>query len=183
MSKVLIENNFLGKSLKLKDISACKKLSPLFLEVTTNFLFSSQRLSLNLKPTKIKKVYLDLFLCDGRVMRPLNLKYRKKNYATDVLSFPLVKTLRNNHLKNKELTISLQTGELYLGDIFICLPVAKNQAKTFDISFEAELLHLFIHGLLHLTGFDHEISHKEEEIMQKYEDFWTHEILMKLKKI
>jgi probable rRNA maturation factor len=74
-------------------------------------------------------------------VRALNRKYRRKDYATDVLSFPLGEKL---------------PGGLYAGDILICWPVAKKQARQNRQSLEKELLLLMIHGLLHLQGMDHE---------------------------
>ncbi len=70
-------------------------------------------------PTKIKK---------------LNLTYRNKNKATDILSFPLSKT----------------EGEMY-----ICIVETRKEAKKFGRSYENFLRFLFIHGLVHLKGFDH----------------------------
>jgi probable rRNA maturation factor len=72
----------------------------------------------------------------------LNSKYRSKNYATDILSFPIS--------KNE-------------GEIFINLNVAKNKSKDFEDGFEKYLLFLVIHGCLHLKGFDHGSK------MEKYE--------------
>ena len=56
-----------------------------------------------------------------------------------------------------------------LGDLFICKEIAKSQALGFNISYEQEVIHLAVHGFLHLLGFDHEVSLKEEQIMENYE--------------
>ena len=74
-------------------------------------------------------------LPDARV-RALNRKYRGKNRATDVLSFP-------------------GTGN-YLGDIAISRGIAQKQAKLLGHSLATELRVLALHGLLHLLGYDHE---------------------------
>jgi len=73
--------------------------------------------------------------------RELNNTYRKKDYPTDVLSFPL----------NEKLP-----GGFYIGDIFICYAIAERQAEENEVSIEEELLTLMIHGILHLAGYDHE---------------------------
>ncbi len=73
--------------------------------------------------------------------RALNLKYRKKDYATDVLSFPI----------NEKFPDSF-----YIGDILICYPVAEEQAESGKISLKNELSTLICHGILHLAGYDHE---------------------------
>jgi probable rRNA maturation factor len=85
-------------------------------------------------------------------MRALNRKFRRKDYATDVLSFPLGEKL---------------PGGFYAGDILICWPVAKKQARQNAQSMEKELLLLMIHGLLHLQGSDHEKDQGEMLLRQK----------------
>jgi probable rRNA maturation factor len=73
---------------------------------------------------------------DARV-RALNRRYRRHNYATDVLSFP-----------------SEEKG--YLGDVVIAAGVARRQAAAARHSLQTELRVLALHGLLHLLGYDHE---------------------------
>lgn len=82
----------------------------------------------------------------------LNLRYLSKDYPTDVLSFPINENLPQG---------------FYLGDIFICYPIAQEQAITFHISPEEELLNLMIHGILHLAGYDHEKDKGEMFELQK----------------
>lgn len=84
--------------------------------------------------------------------RRLNSQYRNLDYATDVLSFPMSESLPDG---------------LYLGDIFICLPVARLQAESAGRSLKAELLTLMIHGLLHLAGYDHETDDGEMTRLQE----------------
>lgn len=92
-------------------------------------------------------------LSDIEESRELNLKYRKKDYPTDVLSFPL----------NEKFPDSF-----YIGDILICFPVAKEQAEVNNISINRELFTLICHGILHLAGYDHETdSGKMLEIQNK----------------
>jgi probable rRNA maturation factor len=80
-------------------------------------------------------------LAGSAEVRDLNRKYRSIDRATDVLSFTLGEKLPDG---------------LYAGDILICMPIAKKQARQNAQSPEKELLLLMIHGLLHLQGFDHE---------------------------
>ncbi len=61
--------------------------------------------------------------------------------------------------------------EFYIGDILICQKKMIQQAEEFSIDNESEFVHLLVHGFLHLLGFDHEISFKEEKIMGKWEEF------------
>jgi probable rRNA maturation factor len=82
----------------------------------------------------------------------LNKKFLKKDYPTDVLSFPINETFPQG---------------FYCGDIFICYPVAQEQAAANNITLEEELLNLMIHGILHLSGYDHEEDRGEMLELQK----------------
>ena len=103
---------------------------------------------LNLKNEILKKnnIYCTLLLSDDREIKILNKKFRKKNKSTDVLSFPFYskKDLR------KKLLIE---NDIYLGDIIINFDKIKNNKKisNFKIKFDS----LWIHGLVHLFGYDH----------------------------
>lgn len=112
-------------------------------------------------------VELSLTLCGKDKIKTLNKKYRSKDKSTDVLSFPV----HNNY--------KILPNPVELGDIFICLPQAKSQARNFNITLREEILHLFVHGFLHLLGFDHEISRLEEKKMFNLEK----KLLIKLGKI
>jgi len=82
-------------------------------------------------------------------IKKLNFIYRGKNKATDVLSFIISE-------KNM------------LGEIIVCPKIARKQADFFKHSLKKELSKLFIHGYLHLLGFDHETI-SEAEQMEKIE--------------
>lgn len=122
-----------------------------------------------------KQVVLNFTLCGKNKIKNLNLEYRKKDYATDVLSFGIHENLRDD---KGPFYSALPVMEL--GDIVICREVAKKQAREFKITYEMEVIHLMTHGFLHLLGFDHEISLKEEEIMEKLEQKLVKKIYLKL---
>lgn len=92
-------------------------------------------------------------------MRKMNKFWRGKNRVTDVLSFPF------REEKSSKTDGSGGPAEIkpILGEIFICLPYAKKEAKRRNIPLEKELETLFVHGALHLLGYDHERSEKEEK--------------------
>ena len=92
-----------------------------------------------------------------------NSQYRGKNKPTDVLSFPVFENLREISSDD------LPPGELSLGDVLIGYEKACEQAREFGVTLEEELLHLTVHGVIHLCGYDHEISTEEEKIMQSLE--------------
>ncbi len=115
-------------------------------------------------------------ICGDYRIRKLNNTFRKKNKVTDVLSFPQFNDLRK--LKKDFFPSNVVTS---LGDIVICLPQARRQAKAHQISNDLELAYLANHGILHLIGFDHEISNKEENIMQQWEDHLIEKLQLKYK--
>jgi len=82
------------------------------------------------------------FIGDKRI-KSLNKKYRGKNTITDVLSFGMGDS-RGIFFSGDD-----------LGDIFVCVPQIKKQAKRNRVSFLQELYRILIHGLLHLLGYDH----------------------------
>lgn|GEM_PF-550251 len=127
-----------------------------------------------LKIQTIKELTWQLSFCGEKRIQALNLEWRNKNKATDVLSFALFDNLRLDHIsKHKQLRTRQKWDDLppivHLGDIFVSIPIAKKQAERFDISLEEEVAHLYTHGLLHLLGYDHEVSSQEEERMQYFE--------------
>lgn len=92
---------------------------------------------------KIKKS-ISIALVSDKEIKEYNRVYRNKNKVTDVLSF----ILDENDV---------------LGEIVISLEQAKRQAKKNKKTIKSELQWLTVHGILHLLGYDHEISKKEEE--------------------
>lgn len=109
---------------------------------------------------KLKTLEVSLLICGDSRIKDLNRQYRQKDKVTDVLSFPAHEDLRKS---------IYQFENLFLGDLAICHAQTKRQAKEFDISYMDEFIHLFFHGIIHLIGFDHEISEKEEAIMESWE--------------
>lgn len=89
---------------------------------------------------------LSLLLTDNDNIRSLNRDYRNKDYPTDVLSFPMEE-------------------DDMLGDIAISADKAAEQAHEAGIALERETAFLYIHGFLHLLGFDHETSDEDEKEM------------------
>ncbi|MBC7540306.1 MAG: rRNA maturation RNase YbeY [Bacteriovorax sp.] len=118
---------------------------------------------------------ISMTLCGKRKIQSMNQKYRQIDKATDVLSFPVFENLRPDKLVTEK-----NLPQVELGDLVICKEIAKSQALEFKISYEQEVIHLAVHGFLHLLGFDHETSLKEEKIMEKYEAELVNKIYKKL---
>lgn len=111
---------------------------------------------------------------DGRI-RKLNKMYRGKNKVTDVLAFAeksVLEYLKKAFPKIKQIPreensfVEAPDGISRLGEIVICYPRAKKQARRAGHSLEEELSVLLIHGILHLLGYDHEKSEEEQEKMK-----------------
>ncbi len=102
-----------------------------------------------------------------RVVNPvealqLNQDYRGKAYATNILSFPF-------DAPPVELIDTLDMAEFsHLGDLVICESVLKQEAQQQNKTLLQHWVHLLVHGVLHLQGFDH-ISDAEAEIMEALE--------------
>lgn len=94
----------------------------------------------------------------------MNKEWRGKDKATDVLSFPLV-----GEAELRALARMKPTPEWELGDVVISLDTAKRQAGEHGVTLSQELDLLLVHGLLHLLGFDHEVSAAEERRMRRWE--------------
>ena len=95
-------------------------------------------------------------LCDNRHIKALNKKFRDKDAATDVLSFPM-------YSLPEEYGIFLPGETVELGDIVISLERAREQAREVGNGFIREVAFLVIHSTLHLLGYDHELSPAEDE--------------------
>ncbi len=108
-----------------------------------------------------KGVEISLLLVGEDKIRTLNRRYRGQNRVTDVLAFSQVESRKH--------FVAPKTGLLPLGDIIICYPQAKRQAKRFGHLVLTEVAILFTHGLLHLLGMDHEISQRRAKRMMELE--------------
>ena len=101
-----------------------------------------------------KMTELTIRIVDEDEGQQLNAAWRDKDYATNVLSFPIGET--NEH------------APAMLGDIVICAPVVEKEAEQQGKKLESHWAHLVIHGILHLQGYDHE-HHEDASKMEKLE--------------
>jgi len=92
-------------------------------------------------------------------MQKLNKKYRHKDKPTDVLSFEKVSDFKDEH-----------------SEVVICPFVVRDMAKDSLLPLKKELAKTLIHGMLHVLGYDHERSKKDEEIMQQKEQVYFSKI-------
>lgn len=103
-----------------------------------------------------------LRFCDRDEISQLNHQFRKKNKATDVLSFP---THPQDHAFSSE---DFRQPVVSLGDVAICVPVCAEQISSPRFLCQ-ELERMVIHGLVHLRGFDHERSEEAWTVMSTLE--------------
>ncbi len=115
---------------------------------------------------KIANCGVCITVVSSEEIRRLNSEFRSKDAVTDVLSLPanevtkpLVKAIAEGFEPETE------DGEVYLGDIAICMDRAREQAVQYDNTLEEEMCFLTAHGLLHLLGYNHE-NHDDEMIMR-----------------
>ena len=129
-----------------------------FIKIPNNYIERKIK-KLNLKNKNYKKniIFCTLLLSNTKVIKKLNSKFRKKNKSTDVLSFPFYnkKNLKKK-IKNEK--------EIYLGDIIINLNKFRSNKniKNFKLEFDK----LWIHGLVHLFGYDHKKEKDYRKMIQ-----------------
>jgi probable rRNA maturation factor len=98
---------------------------------------------------------VSIALVGDRAMKALHARWMDDPSTTDVLSFPL-------HDEPRE--VIARGGPIALGDIAVCVPQAKRQARTRKVSVLDEATALVAHGVLHLCGFDHRTADEEREM-------------------
>lgn len=90
-------------------------------------------------------------IVDAEEGQKLNLAYRKKDYATNVLTF------------------DYQQEPTVMADLVLCAPVVEREAREQNKTLEEHYAHLLVHGTLHAQGWDHETSEADAEEMEAYE--------------
>jgi probable rRNA maturation factor len=110
---------------------------------------------------------LSLVLVSNKKIRQLNKQWREKDYATDVLSFPLAVD------ENLQI-LPAPPGESWeLGEVVVSLEKTAEQAAEYGHSFEREFAFLYVHGLLHVLGFDHITKAQEKDMFGRQREILT----------
>lgn len=112
-----------------------------------------------IKYEKLDRLEFNVILVDNEYIHKLNLNYRNIDRPTDVISFAL---------EDEKASVSISDYRV-LGDIYISVDKAKEQAKEYGHSFLREICFLTIHGFLHLLGYDH-MTKEDETIMFKEQE-------------
>ena len=103
---------------------------------------------------EIPTAIFNIIFVDNERIHEINKEYRKVDRVTDVISFAFEDNDKNSYNNIR-----------ILGEIYICIPRMKEQAKMYGHNETREIAFLAVHGLLHLLGYDHTISKEEEEKM------------------
>tara|TARA_X000000368_G_C22934418_1_gene669216 strand:- start:451 stop:897 length:447 start_codon:yes stop_codon:yes gene_type:complete len=115
-----------------------------------NYLKNKIKKINKIKFLKKKKQEFSVLLTNNRTMKKLNLKFRKKNKPTDVLSFPMQNITKKNN---------------YIGDIAISYQIVNKRAKNSNFFFELDKM--WIHGYFHLIGYDHKKLNDYKKMIKK----------------
>ena len=139
---VVVENKLWNKKIKSPSKYIKKKIKKIF-------KFNS---------LKRRRFSLTILLTDNSKMKYLNKKFRNKNKTTDVLSFPNLDTVDFKKKTN---------AEIYLGDIALSYEIINQRSK--DGNFDMEFDKMWIHGYLHLLGYDHK-KFRDYKVMKRTEN-------------
>lgn len=124
-----------------------------------NKAFFRKVVATTLKKEKKPEARVEIIFLSRHQIEKLNFNYRKKKEPTDVLSFD-----RANQFPLED--------KNYLGELVVCLPYVKKNAKKFKESLKKELARVLIHGILHLLGYNHEKGGKDfKTMMAKQEKY------------
>lgn len=137
------------------------------------------------KKERIKKeLSLELVLLGEKGMRSINKKYAGKNKITSVLSFPLsemqksskkgLQFLTPKHFKESNFFLDESKKNYLLGEILLCPSRIRKQAKRKKKDFKEELAYNFVHGFLHLLGYNHKKTEDTKEMRKREKEIMKH---------
>ena len=140
---------------EIYDLTRKKELSEFFDDINEYY-----RKTLDVLDIK-DEMDLSLIIIGKTKIRNINRDYRNIDRVTDVISFANIDSDDYDYL--------VEDGEVNLGDIFINVDRVKSQAKKYGHSIKREFMFLFVHGMLHLLGYDH-MEKEDEKIMFSLQD-------------
>jgi probable rRNA maturation factor len=134
------------------------------LALDESLLMRAAALSVRTEAVDVDDVEVSVLVVSPEEMRTLNLEHRGKDETTDVLSFPQYED------SEQVRAVAEQQRGFSLGDIVINAQAAEAQAAEYGHSKERETAYLFVHGMLHLLGHDHE-DEADKAVMRHTEEF------------
>lgn len=127
-------------------------------EIDASFLEYAEKAAYLMLQDSENDYEIGLNIVTEEEIQELNEEYRHIDAPTDVLSF----VLNDEEMAQEE-------GYVYLGDVVICLGIAKKQAQEYNHSLLRELVYLFVHSILHMTGYDH-LNDEDKQNMRAEEE-------------
>lgn len=118
------------------------------------------KLVLKRKDYLIGEIYVSVILSNEEYIKQINSKFRNIDKVTDVLSFPMFE---------KDEIETVKEEKEVLGDIIVCVPKVKEQAKEYGHSELREFSYMLVHGFYHLMGYDH-MNDEDKAKMRKKEE-------------
>ncbi|MDO4500892.1 MAG: rRNA maturation RNase YbeY [Erysipelotrichaceae bacterium] len=140
--------------LEIYDLTTKKELKPYIKDIKSYYKKVIETLELK------DEVNFSLIICGKKKIRTINKQYRNIDKETDVISFANIDSDDFDYLDEEDLN---------LGDIFINVDRVKSQAKEYEHSIKREFVFLFVHGFLHLLGYDH-MKEEDEKLMFYLQD-------------
>lgn len=140
---------------EIYDLTRKKELDEFFGEIDNYYKKTLEVLDIK------DEMDLSLIIVGKTKIRSINKNYRNIDRVTDVISFA--------NIDSEDYDYLAQDGEVNLGDIFINVDRVKSQAKKYGHSIKREFVFLFVHGMLHLLGYDH-MEKEDEKIMFSLQD-------------
>lgn len=138
-------------------------------EKTKEMLLNLLEFAAKFENIDLDNTEMSLSFVDKNEIQEINRDYRGKDVPTDVISFAL-----NDETDEIEI-LGLEEEINTLGDVIICVEIAKEQAQEYNHSFDREIGFLAVHGFLHLLGYDHMeeadekiMFSKQEEILEQF---------------
>jgi probable rRNA maturation factor len=149
-----IKDSLTGENLVIEDCHNWGQLAENVFQATFKPYFSNQEIVLS--------------FVENDEMFQLNSLYRNIEASTDVLSFNAIGNLAEDLEKFRDIDSEddLSDEDLSIGDVVICIDYAIQQTKEKNSSLKEELAMLFVHGVLHLLGYDHSTKEESEEMFK-----------------
>ncbi|MBQ7603216.1 MAG: rRNA maturation RNase YbeY [Clostridia bacterium] len=116
-------------------------------------------------------ISVGVFFVGADEMQEINNTHRHVDKPTDVISFRLIDNPEFKKLNRKNFPLDYDKANhtIYIGEIFICDEIAREQAKEWGHTMYREAVELFCHGMLHVLGYDHE-QDQDRKIMKEHEE-------------
>lgn len=118
----------------------------------------NELVNFTIKYMKLKNIMFNIIIVNDEEIHKINKEYRNIDRPTDVISFAL-----------EDDNTFIKTDTRILGDIYISIDKAKEQAKEYGHSLKREISFLAVHGILHLLGYNHIILKEEKEMFKLQE--------------